>query len=143
MANEVEKGRVRHEGIVDAVTEDGVRVRIAQPSACSSCASSDNCRTAGCRERLVDVKPVSSNYREGERVVVSMSRHAGKVSVLLAFVAPFLLILLLIFSVWSFTKDERWAALAGILGVVLYYGVLSLFRKRIADTISFKLEEVN
>jgi hypothetical protein len=38
------------------------------------------------------------------------------------------------------TKDEGIAALAALLAVALYYGVLSLFRKRIQQKLSFFIE---
>lgn len=136
------KGLIRHAGVVDSVTEDVVRVRIVQSSSCASCEVSGSCRISEAREKLVEVVSASANYHVGQPVVVTVSRRAGIHSVILAFGIPFILLLLTVFCVWTLTKEESVSALASLGMLALYYGVLFLFRQRIAKNVTFNIEEI-
>ncbi len=134
MANEIQ-----HEGVVVSVQGTEARVRIVQNSACSGC----GLRDAGCglrdsesKEKMIDCRMIEP-LEVGDKVMVTVARRLGWTAVLLAFVLPFVLLMV---SVWGLTTWLENEALGGTLGLcvlVPYYGVLAVLRKRIQAKFDF------
>jgi sigma-E factor negative regulatory protein RseC len=134
--------KISHPGVVESIEEGCVKVRILQTSACAACKVSGYCHASESKEKIVDVLNVSdtSHLKVGDEVTVCASRDVANRALLLGFGAPLVLLVLVLLIALRLTKDEGIAALAALLAVALYYGVLSLFRKRIQQKLSFFIE---
>jgi len=133
--------KIKHSGIVERVTDDGVQVRIVQTSACAACKVSGYCNAAESKEKLIDVRCTdNASYRTGQEVVVSASTEVAGRALLLGFGLPFVVLVGVLFIVLQLTGSESTAALSAIGALVPYYAVLYLFRDRIRDQLSFSIE---
>ena len=129
---------IEHKGVVQVVREDGVTVRVMQSSACSSCAAARVCRSGESRERLIDVVTThASAFRAGQPVVLVATARQSRMAVMLAYVLPLVLLLAVLFAVRGLAGNDGVAALAALLAVALYYGVLYLFRGRLSQDLRF------
>ncbi|MCR4920658.1 MAG: SoxR reducing system RseC family protein [Bacteroidaceae bacterium] len=127
-----------HEGVVREVRPKGVVVGVVQSSACSSCAAARLCRSSESRERLIDVAtPHASAFRAGQEVTLVGSVGQSRTAVVVAYVLPLVLLLLVLFGVHALTSDDALAALAALLFVGLYYGVLYGLRGRLSSRFCF------
>lgn len=133
--------KIKHTGTIERIDGDCVQVRIFQPSACSSCKVAGYCNASESKEKLIDVIcPDASPYAVGQQVTVSTAAATGFRAVGLGFGVPLVLLVTAIVGVTLATGNEAVAALAGLASLLPYYILLYLFRNRIKEKISFKIE---
>ena len=122
--------RIEHSGVVKSVDSGRVFVEITSQSACGGCSARSACGMSEAARKVIEVRtPDAAQYAPGERVVVAVTRHMGATAVVLAYVVPFLVLI------------EGWAALAGLVSVLLYFGALWLGRHRIEEKIHFTISK--
>ena len=99
------------------------------------------CGAGESADKIVEVDtPSAAAYRAGEEVEVALQRKGmGAESVLLAYVAPFFVLMALLVALVAAGAGEGVAALSAIGGVLLYYGVLYLLRDKIRKEIKFTI----
>lgn len=130
--------RIKHSGVVDAISEGRVTVRILQTSACAHCKAARHCISSESREKTVDVYNVPGwrLLSVGDEVVVTASMRMAANALLLCFGVPLVILIAALLLVYLFTSDETVAALCSIAVLVPYYAVLYLckdfFRRRMA-----------
>lgn len=134
---------IRHEGTVESVNGEHIRVRIIQHSACSACKVASHCTASESKEKIVDIfLHKQHQLKVGDKVVVGTTNHSAGKALLLGFGFP-LLLLLIVTGVLLFNDiSEGITAISAILTLVPYYIGLWIFRKRIADNIAFFIEDV-
>ena len=117
---------------------------ITSHSACGSCRARQACGLAETQEKVVEVRTAdAARYAPGDAVVVGVRRRAGGIAVLLAYVGALAVLLaVLAVAVGPLGWSEGRAALAALAGVVLYYVVLWLFRRKIEHTIQFTITKI-
>ena len=133
------KETIKHEGIVESIGAESCRVRILQASACSSCSARGLCRSSESKEKVVDVKGHYPTLNVGDKVILIGSVRQGLRASLLAYVVPLIFMLIALFSatrLWG----EKAGALAALLILALYYGVLFLLRDKLGKQFEFGLE---
>jgi len=136
------RNNISHSGVVERVEEGCVHVRIVQTSACAACKVAGYCNAAEAKEKVIDVYGADSQrYSVGQTVKVVASRAVAGRALLLGFGLPFVVLVGVLVLVLALTHNELWAALAGLLALAPYYGVLYLMRHRISDRLSFWIEE--
>lgn len=132
---------IKHHGIVDDVTDDCVKVRIVQSSACASCKVAGHCNASESKEKIVEVyTPDARRYSVGDSVVVIASQRTGLLAVFLSSVVPLVLLVTVLAVTLAITGSEPAAAAAGLCSLVPYYAVLYLFRNKIRARLSFSIE---
>ncbi len=133
---------IRHEGIVESVSDDVVRVRILQSSACSGCKVASHCNASEMKEKLIDVKARDGQgrWQVGQAVVVSTQSSMASRALLLAFGVPLLLMMAVLAVALLAGGSEGLAALLAVGVLFPYYIVLALFRNRISKSITFKID---
>ena len=91
---------IKHLGIVENINGSRLKVRIVQSSACSSCSVKGHCSASETKEKIIDVYNKNGvPCQIGERVMIVGTTSMGMKAVFLAFVLPFVVLLLaLIFS---------------------------------------------
>lgn len=133
-----------HTGLVKQIEGARVSVTITSQSACGTCHARQACGLAETQEKIVDVvTPDAAQFSVGEEVVVGVRRRIGALSVGLAYVGALVVLLVVLFvGIGLLDWTERAAAWASLVGVVLYYGVLWLFRKKIENSIQFTITKI-
>lgn len=133
---------IRHQGIVESMNGSHLRVRIIQTSACISCSVKGHCSSADSKEKLIDVIDASHTYAVGEQVMIIGALSMGVKAVMLAFVAPFLLLVVSLFLLMALINDELYASLGSLLLLIPYYGVLWMNRTRLKQQFSFTIKPI-
>lgn len=133
--------RIEHSGVVERTAGDTVYVKITSRSACGTCKARQACGLAEAQEKMVEVRAVdAAEYAPGDAVTVGVKRRAGGLAVVLAYVGALVVLLaVLVVSIGVLGWSEGRGALASLSAVVVYYGVLWLFRGKIEHTIQFTI----
>ena len=136
---------IAHQGIVENISGAHVQVRIVQTSACAACSVKGHCTSADAKEKLIDVTDAAaaSSFRPGDRVWVTGRLSMGVTAVMLAFVAPFLVLIISLFVFMAFWNDELGAALASLSLLIPYYIILWLNKARLGRKFSFSIRPMN
>ena len=136
--------KISHEGIVQAVDDHGVKVRIVQSSACASCKVASHCSAVESKEKVVDVRCTNAmeKYQTGDRVTISMSTKNGRDAVVMGFILPFLILVSILVLCLFITGDEGIAAVVSIGSLLPYYLLLWVFRDKMSKRFSFHIDEL-
>ncbi len=136
---------IEHQGIVENIDGAHLQVRIVQTSACAACSVKGHCTSADAKEKLIDVTDAAAAEacRPGDRVWVVGRLSMGVTAVLLAFVAPFLLMILSLFLFMALWGDELGSALVSLFLLIPYYYILWLNKSRLAKKFSFSIRPMN
>ena len=131
---------IKHQGIVENISGSHLKVRIVQTSACAACSVKGHCTSADTKEKLIDiVVSDASSYQLGDRVVVFGEHSMGMMAVLLAFIAPFCILVVSLFLFMAVWNDELGSALCSLALLIPYYYILWLNRKRMGKKFSFSV----
>lgn len=130
---------IRHEGIVEYVGAEGCQVRILQASACSSCSVRQLCRSSESKEKVIEVKGHYPTLQVGRTVTLIGSVRQGLKASILAYIVPLILMLVALFA-GARLYGEGIGALAALMTLAIYYGVLYLLRDKLSRQFSFKIE---
>lgn len=132
---------IRHSGVVDEITDDCVKVRIVQSSACVSCKVAGHCNASESKEKIIEVSGGDvSGLKVGDGVVVVASQRSGLLAVLLSSVIPLFLLIAVLFVTLQFTGSEVTAASASLLSLLPYYLIIYMCREKIRTRLMFRLE---
>lgn len=133
---------IKHNGVIECINGEHIRVRILQSSACSSCQAKSICSSSECKEKLIDVYCQNySIYNIGENVNVCASEKMGRKAVVIAFVIPLIILCSCIFiSTTLFKSNELIAIVIALLLLAIYYLCLSKNRTRISKDFAFWIE---
>lgn len=137
--------KIKHLGIVENINGLCVQVRIQQTSACSSCSVKGHCNASETKEKLIDVYNRNHLHCQiGDRVWIIGATSMGMKAVWLAFILPFLILLLVLFVAMKLTENnEAVSALAALAMLIPYYLIIYVCRKKLSRTFMFTLETIN
>jgi len=135
------RATVTHDGIVERISGQTVRVRFVAHSACSACHAKGVCSISESEDKFVDVANTLSGLSEGDRVEVVLAQSQGFKAVWYGYGLPLILLLAVIFGLYAATGRDGFSALIGIGALIPYYLLVFLFRKRISRSIEFKLRK--
>ena len=135
---------IKHLGIVENINGSRLKVRIVQSSACSSCSVKGHCSASETKEKIIDdYNKNGVPCQIGERVMIVGTTSMGMKAVFLAFVLPFVVLLLaLIFSLKLTGGDEVLSALISLATLVPYYLIIYMCRQKISRSFMFTLESI-
>ena len=136
------KDFIRHPGIVESIEKHKVTVRITQKAACSDCHAKSVCLSSDRKEKLIDVYDSSGKYTLNEEVVVSAQSSIGFFAVILAFVAPLVLVIITLFAGIKISGDEGISGLIGLSILIPYYFILYIFRGNLNKKFVFTLSKM-
>ena len=128
---------IRHSGIVTDADAQTVRVRIVQAGACASCKAKAMCTSAESQEKTIECQADGEVYHVGEQVEVMVEERLGWKAVWLAYILPFFILLLSLFVLNRFVKDEAVTGLVALCAAALYFALLAMAGKRLQQTFSF------
>lgn len=133
--------KVTHEGIIEAIDNRHISVRIIQQAACASCKVAAHCNASDTKVKIVDVYADSSHLTVGQKIVVSTSGSAVKNALLIGFLFPLFMIVFLIVFSKVLGKTDDVAALLALGSLIPYYIIVWLFRNKIAQKITFHIDD--
>ncbi len=134
--------KIEHTGIIAHINGNNVQVQIVQQSACSSCHAKGACSASDMEDKLIDVESSDSSLRVGDAVLLTGASSTGLQAVLLAFVIPFLIILIALFVLRSVTANEAVSGTVALSLLIPYYIILSFFNKKLKGKFRFEIEKI-
>ncbi len=137
--------RIEHQGIVESVEDDCVKVRIVQMAACADCKAKSLCSSAESKEKLIEVKGrgVGVDVRVGENVLVYGSMQMGWAALRVAFIFPMVLLLIVgAICLTTLNLSEGTTLLLMLLSLLFYGLVVYALRSRIERRFSFGIEKL-
>ena len=135
--------QIEHKGTVALVGRNFVRVDIEVMEACGSCASRKACAMGqGTPREIMVYTDEAQNYSVGEIVNVTAKQSLGLIAVVLCYVVPLVVLVGALAVAISLGLSEGYAAILSLASIVLYFGVLALFRNRLSKRIIFKINKL-
>lgn len=125
------KEKIEHQGVIESIESNHVKVNIVQLAACSGCKARSLCASSECKEKIIDVYEDNADmkYRVGDQVRVCGSLSMGWQAVGIAFGVPLVLMVvwMLVAMVWL-----KWSDLlsVGVLFMILFIYFYTLYRNR-------------
>lgn len=135
------ESKIKHDGVVQCIEGNHVKVQIVQTSACAACGARAACNAAESRKKTVDVWTAQPGlYHVGENLRVVGSYRTGMQATFLAFGIPLLLLLLAIF-VNRLLFDDLTSVAIALCVLAVYYCSLWFLRGKIDKQFVFTLEK--
>ena len=134
--------KIEHSGFIAHIEGKNIQVQIVQQSACSSCHAKGACSASDMEDKLIDVESSDASLRVGDAVLLIGASSTGLQAVLLAFVIPFLLILIALFVLRSITSNEAVSGTVALSLLIPYYILLSFFNKKLKSKFRFEIEKI-
>lgn len=130
---------ITHQGIIESIENNLIKVRIVNLSACAACHAKGACSASDQEEKIIDVISNGKIYKVGQVVTISSKMENGLKALFYGYVLPFILVFLtlILLTILSFSET-----LAGIiaLGILIpYYVVLYLFRQQLEKKFTFEI----
>ena len=129
------KKEVTHTGIVGKIDKKGIKVTIGILAGCADCQINGNCNMAEQSVKELFIECDSSQYKTGQRVLVSLKSANEMNTRFLKYILPFMVLLLVMFITSLFTKNEVIIGIASLLSLFSYY--IILFRIRIKEKVKY------
>lgn len=133
--------QIEHEGIIHRIENNHIQVQITQQSACSSCHSKGACSAADMTDKYIDIESNDPDLKVGDSVVIYGQNSMGLFAVLLAFVLPFILILLTLFISGFYTDNDALSGTIALAMLVPYFFILSKFNKQLKSKLRFYIRK--
>ncbi len=131
---------IEHQGRIESIDANLVRVRIVSNSACGTCAARKACGMSESAEKIIEIgTPSAAEFSVGEEVMVAVRRKVGLWAVAVAYVAPLIVLVAVLVAASMFGLDEGVAAAGAVGGVAIYYLLLWLFGGHISEKVSFTI----
>ena len=134
--------KIEHTGIVTHIDGTKIQVQIVQLSACSSCHAKGACSASDMDEKLIDAETTDTTLKIGDQVQLAGESSMGLFAVLIAFIIPFLLILISLFILRSYTTNEALSGTIALGVLVPYFIILSLFNKKLKNKLKFTVQKI-
>lgn len=132
---------IEHSGVISQINGKHITVEIIQVSACSGCHAKGACTAADQSEKFVEVEYDGDDLKPGDAVTVTGQASMGLFAVLLAFVIPFVLILITLFVAGFFTDNEALSGSVALLILIPYFLILSLFNRKLKSKLKFYIRK--
>lgn len=132
--------KIRHEGVIESIDGQCVKVRIVQSSACSGCKVAGHCNSSVGENKVVDVYVrTTEQHNVGDNVWVEIDTRQGYFALLIGFIIPLFLLIVVAFVVAICSKSEPEAALSAIASLAPYYVILYILKNRIQKHFFFHM----
>lgn len=134
---------IQHLGVIQSIDGTHLIVRITQSSACAGCHAKGYCSSADSKEKIIDIiDDEASLYQVGQSVWVMGAVSMGMKAVALAFIIPFLILIISLFICMAITDNELLSALLSLGLLVPYYFVVWLNKNRLKQKFSFTIKPI-
>jgi len=131
---------IEHSGVISQINGKHIQVLITQESACSACHAKAACTASDKQDKFVDVIAPHSNFKLGDSVTLYGQSAMGLFAVLLAFVIPFLIILISLFILNNYIANEALSGTIALSMLLPYFIILSFFNKQLKSKLKFYIK---
>ena len=132
---------IEHQGIVEYISNEVIRVKITSVSACVGCHARGMCSVSDMEDKEILVPDSGGGFRKGDLVEVMMKSSLGTKAVLIGYVYPFLILLTVLLILTGSGVTELKAGILSLGTLVPYYFMVYLFRDKLARTFSFSIRK--
>ena len=134
------ENRISHEGIITAIDDNKVEVKILSKSACASCNIKGACNMSEMKEKIIVIpRPEDKEFSVGQNVNISMGLGQANKAVIFAYVIPTIILFSMIFILNYFKVEEGINALISIGSLIPYYLILFLFKDKIKRKFEYEI----
>jgi len=120
-----------------------LRLTVISESACSECHARGACTLADSREIEIDIDKNGINYLPGQEVTVVLRESLGLKALLYGYMIPFLLVLVILTTVYTITGNEILAGLMSLGILIPYYTILYFLRHYFKKVFKFELDSTD
>ena len=128
---------VRHDGIVQSIEGDIVKVSIISKAACISCQMNSSCSTSDLSEKIIEINRYDVNFNIGESVTVALAETSGLKALFIGYMLPFFILLASLIITMHFTQNELISGLVSLAILVPYYFTLFVLNDFLKRQFSF------
>ena len=128
---------IEHQGIIVSIDNNIAHVRIEQTSACASCHVKSMCGASEKAEKIIDAHIVDNTLKTGDQVTIIGQKSLGFQAILLAYVLPFVIIVVALFIANIFTTNEVIMGTCALASLIPYFAILRLMRNKIQAKFQF------
>ncbi len=133
---------MKKSGTVVSVSGQSVKIQICQESACGGCAAKTLCNLSNSKEKVIECGCTNAgDYSVGDKVTVEISRNQGFLVTLFAYIFPLIIIVGVLFGAMAAGAGEGESAIAALLSVAAYFGILYFHKNKLNKTIKFELKK--
>ena len=140
---------IKHEGVVTAIVSRdkeqdffGIAdVQILQQACCEGCSIKSNCSVSGGKVKNIEAKMVE-DFQVGDKVEVVITQGLAWKALLLAYILPFLVLILAIVGVDFLMSNEMIVGLVGICAIAVYFIVLHFFKDKLQTSFSIVAHKI-
>ncbi len=133
---------IEHKGQIDSIEDNKIKVHFLNISACANCHAKGVCTASDMEKKEVEVFDTSGKFREGEEVNILLKQSLGFRALLFGYVVPFFLVLITLFTLNEFAKNEVIIGV-GALGILVpYYLVLNFLKDHFKKAFTFTIEKL-
>ncbi|ASB47832.1 SoxR reducing system RseC family protein [Alkalitalea saponilacus] len=134
--------KIEHEGVVEEVCGNQIKVKIVSQSACASCHVKSACTMADSQEKEIDVESME-NVKPGQHVMVVGTDSQGLKAALLAYVLPVVLVLVVLAVTYTVTGNENLSGFLSLMVLVPYFFIIKLAGKAMRKSFTFTIKTIN
>lgn len=134
--------KIDHEGTILKIKDGKICVGIVNVSACSACHAKGACTMSDMKEKSIDVIDYSNKFEVGEKVNLSYRESLGWLAMFLAYVLPFIVVLITLFIATAISGDELISGISALAILIPYYLILAFFKGRLKKTFSFTIDKI-
>ena len=135
---------IEHKAVVTDVDGDVIDVEMTVADACASCKAKAACGLDGQKRKLLRLEiQDGQRYSKGETVMIDIETIMGVKAVVYSYIIPFFILLGVLLVLLSVGTGEMIAGCSSLGAMLLYYGVLYLFRHRLERTIRFRVRKID
>ena len=128
---------VKHDGIVQSIEGDVVKVSIMSKASCISCQMNKSCSTSDLAEKIIEINRYDVNFNVGESVTVALAETSGLKALFIGYMLPFFILLATLIITMHYTQSELISGLASLAILVPYYFSLFVLNDFIKRQFSF------
>jgi sigma-E factor negative regulatory protein RseC len=135
-----DKGKkIEHLGRIQQVSGDTIKVNLINVAACSSCHVKGSCSVSDVDNKVIEVANTGAAFKPGDSVTVAFNESQGVKALFLGYIIPFIVLMVVLIIAWYLTGNELATALLALGSLIPYYMGLTLFRKKLENTFTFKV----
>jgi len=133
---------IEHKGQIDSISGNKIKVHFLNISACASCHAKGVCTASDMESKEVEVFDTSNKFHEGEKVNIILQQSLGFKALLFGYVVPFFLVLVALFTLDAFIKNEVIVGIGALGTLVPYYLILYALKDYFEKVFSFKIQKL-
>jgi sigma-E factor negative regulatory protein RseC len=139
MSTETLSNSIEHLGVIKEITPGSIKISLLNVSSCSTCHTKGTCSVSDVDNKVIDVINSGGKFNKGDTVKVAFEKSLGPLALVIGYLVPFILLMLVLIISLSVTNDEVVAGLTSLISIGVYYLFLTLFRKKLKSTFTFRI----